>query len=412
MTMHIFARMTKVDEATRTVTGIIANEALDHSGEIFDYAKSKPHFESWSSDIAKATGGKSIGNVRAMHGNVSAGITKELNFDDLAKEISVKAEITDDNEWNKVLKGNYTGFSIGGSYGEKWKDEVIGKMRYEAKPNEYSLVDLPCNPDAQFSVIKIGGAQEMRKFETPTDNDDALWEWAYRMDAAGRYAVAKALKKVDAPAMHKGMCSVANLASLLEQLGWAADDAEWEASWEGDGSKVPADLRDTVKTLGAILVRMATEESAELAASLGAKKSTTGDLSKSATSPEEIEMSEALQKNLDATKADLTKTADDLVKMTVARDELQKAVDAAATDIATRDELLVKAATALDDRNAVIEKFQNAPAPVRAALMAIAKSADFGIEVPEVEQVKKADGTVDEAATAIKKALMSPVFTR
>lgn len=381
MNMHIFARMTKVDEATRTVTGVIANESIDHSGEIFDYSKSKPHFESWSSGIAKATGGKSIGNVRAMHGNVSAGITKELNFDDLAKEISVKAEITDDNEWNKVLKGNYTGFSIGGSYGKKWKDDVIGKMRYEAKPSEYSLVDLPCNPSAQFSVIKLDGAQEMRKFITP--------------------------------AVTKGMGTVADLADILNRLGWVADDAEWEAGWEGDGSKVPADLRDTVKTLGAILVRMATEEAAELAASLGnAEKSTTGDLSKSAPSPEEREMSEELQKNLDATKTELTKAADDLVKMTSARDDLQKAVDAAATEIAARDELLVKSASALDERNAVIEKFQNAPAPVRAALMAIAKSADMGVEVPEVEQVKKADGTVDEAATAIKKALMSPVFTR
>ncbi len=34
--MHIFARLTKVDEAARTVTGVIANEALDRSGDVFD----------------------------------------------------------------------------------------------------------------------------------------------------------------------------------------------------------------------------------------------------------------------------------------------------------------------------------------------------------------------------------------
>lgn len=140
--MHIFARMTKVDEAARTVTGVIANEALDLSGEIFDYERSKPNFEKWSTEIAKATDGKNLGNVRAMHSNISAGITKSMDFDDLEKQISVVAEITDDNEWRKVLKGNYTGFSIGGSYGDKWPDTALGKTRYEAKPNEYSLVEI------------------------------------------------------------------------------------------------------------------------------------------------------------------------------------------------------------------------------------------------------------------------------
>jgi hypothetical protein len=175
--MHIFARLTKVDEAQRTVTGVIANEALDRSGEVFDYDSSKPHFEKWSGDIAKATEGKSVGNVRAMHGNVCAGITKSITFDDVAKAIEVEAKIVDDNEWNKTLAGCYTGFSIGGSYARKWKGED-GVQRYTADPYEYSLVDLPCNPDAQFSVIKSDGAEEMRKFVTTTDNTEALAKWA------------------------------------------------------------------------------------------------------------------------------------------------------------------------------------------------------------------------------------------
>lgn len=169
--MQIFARITKVDEASRTVEGVIADETPDKSGERFDYESSKPHFEKWSTDIAKATEGKSLGNVRVMHGNTVAGVTKELNFDDAAKAIAVKAYIADDNEWNKVQAGCYTGFSIGGRYGKKWEDGSF--KRYEAIPNEYSLVDLPCNPSAQFTVVKADGTEELRKFEKVAERKDA-----------------------------------------------------------------------------------------------------------------------------------------------------------------------------------------------------------------------------------------------
>ncbi|WP_157646107.1 hypothetical protein [Burkholderia ubonensis] len=42
-------------------------------------------------------------------------------------------------EWNKVLEGVYTGFSIGGKYGKTWDDQ--GHRRYEAIPAGGSLVD-------------------------------------------------------------------------------------------------------------------------------------------------------------------------------------------------------------------------------------------------------------------------------
>ncbi len=182
--MQIFARLTKVNEADRTIEGVIASETVDRSGEIFDYAKSKPNFMRWSQELGKATEGKNIGNVRAMHGNVSAGITKEMTFDDAAKEIVVKAEITDDNEWRKVLKGNYTGLSIGGRYAEKWEDPDLKKTRYAADPTEYSLVDLPCNPDATFTVVKGDGIMELHKFNVI--DEDALLKALESLDETGR----------------------------------------------------------------------------------------------------------------------------------------------------------------------------------------------------------------------------------
>lgn len=516
--MQIFARLTKVNEADRTVEGIIASEALDKSGEIFDYERSVPHFKAWSEGIAKATEGKSLGNVRVMHGNQVAGVTKALNFDDTAKQITVKAEIVDDNEWNKVKKGCYTGFSIGGKYGSKWEDPVAKAQRYEAIPNEYSLVDLPCNPQAQFTVIKADGSSELRKFETSVDDAEALQKWVDSLPDEQRDMLAKIAKRpdvspkegehkygdvkfadeknkkypIDTPAhiraawnyinkpknaakydgkdlraikarivsawkekidkagppsaekddaakgeglaradsraagllakmdqaepllrtvraayghapLEKGLYTVSMLAELLCNLDNITVSSEMEAEWEGDNSAVPGELRSIVKELAGVLLDMADEEVEELVANY--EKSTTGDLSKSATSPEEDSMNDELKKGLDEAN-------ENLAKVTGERDELKKALDKAATEIAERDELLVKAAAAIDERNEVIKKFQNAPAPVKAALMAVAKGEDIGDASREVEQVKKADGTVDEAATAIKKALMNPVVTR
>lgn len=162
--LSLFARLMKVDEAARKVYGVIASEAPDHAGEVLDYTTSVPFFKAWSSSVAEASNGASVGNLRAQHGNIVAGKLDSIEFDDLGKSISVVADVVDDNEWQKVLKGCYTGFSIGGAYGGKWDDTTLGKKRYTAVPCEVSLVDLPCNPEATFTVQKADGSNELRKY--------------------------------------------------------------------------------------------------------------------------------------------------------------------------------------------------------------------------------------------------------
>ena len=163
--MNLFIPISKVDVETRTVYGVATSEDPDRSGEIMDYASTKPYFESWSGEVSKATGGKSLGNVRAMHGKVAAGKLTAINFDDTAKKIEVAAKVVDDAEWEKVVEGVYTGFSQGGKYVKRWPDESTGLMRYTAEPHEISLVDLPCLPGATFQVIKASGA-ETKAFST------------------------------------------------------------------------------------------------------------------------------------------------------------------------------------------------------------------------------------------------------
>jgi len=177
-TKNIFVPITKVDAVQRLVYGSLATEAVDKTGEIFDYTTSKPFVEAWSGEIAKATDGKSLGNLRAMHGKIAAGKFTELVCNDASKSIDVCAKVVDDTEWEKVAEGVYTGFSIGGTYEKKWKDDATGKVRYTANPHEGSLVDLPCNPESTFAMVKADGATEMRKFAPPAATPAAPAEGA------------------------------------------------------------------------------------------------------------------------------------------------------------------------------------------------------------------------------------------
>jgi len=163
--LDLFLPLAKVDLDQRLVIGVATAETPDRSGEICDYASSKPYFEKWSSEAVAASGGKSLGAVRAMHGKIAAGKLTDIDFDDKAKRIVVAAKIVDDDEWNKVVEGVYTGFSQGGRYVKRWPDAETGLTRYTAEPQEISLVDLPCLPDATFDVVK-DGVVEKRAFAT------------------------------------------------------------------------------------------------------------------------------------------------------------------------------------------------------------------------------------------------------
>lgn len=169
--MKLFAQIRKVDEEKRLVFARAAQEVVDNSREIMDYASSKPHFAKWSEDIAKDTAGKNLGNVRAMHGKVAVGGLTQIDFNDGEKAIDVCAKIVDDQEWKKVLAGVYTGLSIGGAYvGDKKVEKIDGQdvTRYTAKPNEVSLVDRPCIPTAKFfEVQKADGTLAKVDFVEP-----------------------------------------------------------------------------------------------------------------------------------------------------------------------------------------------------------------------------------------------------
>jgi chromosome segregation ATPase len=188
--------------------------------------------------------------------------------------------------------------------------------------------------------------------------------------------------------------------------------AEFEADWEGDNSAVPAELRSVVKELAGILIDMADEEVEELVSAYE-KADLDGDLQKVAPTVGDDVMSNDLQKSMDDIKAELTKATTDLTaaneslaKVTGERDELTKAVK-------ERDDMLIKAAAHIEQQAALIEKMKDQPDALKIALSSFGKGDDVNNKNEEdKDKVLKADGTVDEAATAIRKALRNPVVTR
>lgn len=159
--MQLFARLTKVDEAHRRVTGVAILERPDYDNEIFDYAGSKPYFVAMADMMSKASGGKNLMPVRANHTTKAAGHVIQMDFNDETKEIPIVAEIDDDQEWRKVLSGTYTGFSVDGRYIRRWADPKNPSLRrYIARPISIDLADVPCIPGAYLDLVKSDGASE------------------------------------------------------------------------------------------------------------------------------------------------------------------------------------------------------------------------------------------------------------
>ena len=168
----LFAKIASIDEAKREVTGIAAEEAPDKEKEIFDYVHSKPELQKWSKAISDVTGGKSLGNVRLMHGPVVAGKVIHLGFDDLNKRVTITSKVLNDDAWKLILEGGLTGYSFGG------KKTILGNengnRRYKAIPAEVSYVDNPCLYGATFTSIKADGSRELRKFAGGSDASGIL----------------------------------------------------------------------------------------------------------------------------------------------------------------------------------------------------------------------------------------------
>jgi len=239
--LNLFAQIAKIDESKHEVWGVATAEVVDKEGEIFDYQSSKPYFKNWSDEIAKATDGKSLGNVREMHEPSAVGKLVAIAFDDDLKQIRVGARIVDSVAWQKCMLGVYTGFSIGGAYVKAWKDGEY--VRFTANPVEISVVDNPCVPGAHFTAVKADGTCEVRKFSSEDASTDQAFKIGARHSKATR-AHLDAIKACMDKMAQSHQEAETHMNALLDDD--AANSAARSASAEMQ--KIPDGPRSGVKT--------------------------------------------------------------------------------------------------------------------------------------------------------------------
>ncbi|MGC0154841.1 hypothetical protein ACPRNU_20480 [Chromobacterium vaccinii] len=395
------SKVTDNDDGTVTVEGIASDGAVDLAGEVVapDAMKAAlPDFMKYGT-----------GALREMHQPMAAGTVNVADVND-AGETIILARVVDPVAVLKVKEGVYKGFSIGGSSTSR-----LGKTITGLRLTEISLVDAPCNPNAVIQVWKADASEEgmsqeqvhdelaelvaksginaadlvalIKKSSAPAAEPEAVTE-----DSPVAEPVAKAEPKIE-----KGMYSVGDFANVLRDIFWMASDAQDEANWEGDDSPVPARLREWLKTGAEIFNAMAAEESAELVASLG-KARAQGNIGKVEAAPApaaELQIAEPVIKALAPAGEDIVKS-------------LQEQV----SKMAGQFEVVTKAHESLQaDHAALVEKFNKMPTEPK-AVIAVEKGVD-AVAAParqEVEPVRKADGSVDEHATALKKVYASGGF--
>jgi hypothetical protein len=176
-----------------------------------------------------------------MHGLSVAGKLTELDFNDDNKSIEVCAKIVDDAEWNKVIEGCYTGFSVGGKYGKRWDEIVDGSKvkKFEAIPNEVSIVDNPCVPSATFAMFKADGAEEQIMFKAAQEQSQETEETPQQADeptgiVSNEQVAAKATEM--AKAADDGSDWTAHIEAARAELLKTVEESN-EASEGGEGEK-------------------------------------------------------------------------------------------------------------------------------------------------------------------------------
>jgi hypothetical protein len=343
--MKLFATFTKAEEqsdGTLMVEGIASTETVDAQGEI---VKSSAMEAALPDYMRHGTGA-----LREMHQPLAAGTAMASVADGVT---TIKAHVVDPVAVKKVTAGVYKGFSIGGKVTERDsndKNTITG-----LKLVEISLVDRPANPDACLTMWKA--------------------------------------EELDEEPVAKSFWDVAALASILADLKSLQSCAAWDAAFEGEASETAAQLKSAVGTLAEILVGMVKEEVAED----GMEAS---EVVIEAAEPV-VDLAKAGPEDTDHGGEGADETA--IVAEPAAKVEepdLTKVEDMIAKAVAAAVEPLAKANT---DLLAEVEKLKAIPAP-KGAIMAVGKGEELGGAKPEeVEPVRKADGSIDDIATEMKK---------
>jgi hypothetical protein len=254
---RMLGQITKVEDVgdgTRMVSGIASTPTKDSDGESFTGDCLRGAIPDY---MAKRRA------VREMHQPIAAGVTTEMYVDD-DDVTHITAHVVDPVTVLKVDTGVLKMFSIQGNVPPGGRDTNDRKIIHKLNLREVSLVDVGANPDCDVTeVVKLDG-DEGDDVEVETEVTTAAADAP--VEAATDTAV-----KVETPTgdtVKKGLYGVSRFAELLASLGYQAQDASYEAQYEGDDSPLPAQMRAWLASGAEILKAMTEEETSELLASL------------------------------------------------------------------------------------------------------------------------------------------------
>jgi hypothetical protein len=430
-----FSKVEDQDDGTIKVWGYASSDAVDSDGEVITPEAMKAAIP----DYMK------FGAIREMHQPIAAGTALEMEVQEDGKT-AICAHVVDPTAIKKVRTNVYKGFSIGGKVIDR--DKVNKTHITVLKLVETSLVDRPSNPDAVFTCYKADGiedesdgVQKSAVEELGTLVNEKKITPAELLEIAKAELVRKSAPPVEAPAkpssddLKKGISSMCQFASILQALTWLTSDVAYEAAYEGDGSQIPAQLREWLKAGVTIFAGMSAEEVAELVASLQPVEVTTitasastDDLNKagarfSTATKGALKAAHDACKAADKALADLGYDKDDDKEEGGAKaaqpDDVTKAEQTTPAAVTPAPEPVQKAelgdllkselgklANSLDDISKRLKVVEAQPVPPKGATRAVVvgKTEDLGgdLDAKQVEPVKKADGAVDEVATLIK----------
>lgn len=386
----LFGAIQKVndqDDGTIIVEGIASTEEVDSDGETVLANAIKTAIP----DYMK------FGAVREMHQPLAAGTALDISVGDDGVT-TIKAHIVDAEAIKKVRTNVYKGFSIGGSVTER--DSINKTVITGINLVEVSLVDRPANPGAVITCFKADGIDSA----DPEENPEKLEKAAGTDD------------------LNKSMYQIKDFSTILRDLSYLIQDAQWESECYADNSNIPVQLVEWLKSGVSIFNQFSEQESAKLVTSVEsivkAKQLGGSDvLAKAGT-----KFSKATKEQL----ADIHKTLKDCDSKLAAlgydaaadddaaQDEATKAADSEALQKVRSEHDLAKAdlakvtgeRDALAKRVADLEKQPEAP---KAAVMDLTKSADMKQPEFNVQPVVDATGEVHEAASLIKAIHAAPL---
>lgn len=386
----LFGAIQKVndqDDGTIIVEGIASTEEVDSDGETVLANAIKTAIP----DYMK------FGAVREMHQPLAAGTALDITVGDDGVTV-IKAHIVDAEAIKKVRTNVYKGFSIGGSVTER--DSINKTIITGINLVEVSLVDRPANPGAVITCFKADGIAPA----DPEVSQDNLEKAAGTDD------------------LQKGMYQIKDFSSILRDLSYLIQDAQWESECYADNSNIPVQLVEWLKSGVSIFNQFSEQESAKLVTSVEnivkAKQLGGSDvLAKAGT-----KFSKATKEAL----ADIHKTLKDCDGKLAALgydaasdddaaiDSTTKAADSEALQKVQSEHDLAKAnlakvTTERDDLAKRVRELEAQPEAPKAALQDLTKAADMKQQEFNVQPVVDATGEVNEAASLIKAIHAAPL---